>query len=177
MCEDVASTPSLAQLVAACRSLKGGTAAGIHGIPPEAFKNAAANAGRAMYPLALKIFATGRCPNEWRESLYVPIPKPSKPFGSLDAWRAIALAEPSMKAVAAAVRAQLVPHLKQLLRKGQGGAFKGTNPECAKMIVKSHVRRLAQRGQCGSIIFLDGVSAFYSVIREFLVDTVDEQRK
>ena len=55
--------------------MKDGKAAGILGVPAEAFKYAATSATRALYPLVLKIFATAECPLASRLKLYAANPK------------------------------------------------------------------------------------------------------
>ncbi|CAE7769607.1 unnamed protein product [Symbiodinium sp. CCMP2592] len=166
--EDLTDAPAFSDLVRACKSLKNGKAPGLRGIPPEAYNQVPVEAARALYPLQLKMLATGECPRDMRKVWNVAIPK--KLAVGVEAWRAVALMEPSMKAIAKSARQRLVPYFRKAFCSGQGGALPGQGLEYPQLLVKSHFRRLRQEHVSGGVLFVDGTSAFYSTVRQYLYD-------
>ena len=166
--------PSFPDLVHACRRLKSGKAAGLRGIPPEAYNQVPAEAARVLYPLQLKMMASGESQRDMRRVWNIPIPK--KAGLGCSAWRAVALMEPSMKAIAKSVRSKIAPFFRSSFRKGQGGALPG-QLEFSQSIVRSHLRRLQQEHLSGAVLFVDGVSAFYATVRQYLFDSSWNQRE
>ena len=76
-----------------------------------------------------------------------------------------------MKGIARAVRAKLMKkYLEPHFHPGQGGSKKGATLDMPLALAKSHVRKLWQTFKSGAIIYMDGASAFYAAIREFLYD-------
>ena len=154
----------------AFRRLQSGKACGVWQIPAEAFSGAAFEAVWVFYPVLLKIMTNGVAPSDLRMMFTVAIPKPGKPFSSVEAWRSISLMEPSMKAIPKTVRMKLMDHLGPKFLPGQGGAKSGSGVAAAQILIRGHVRRLHQEGKSGAIIFVDGISAFYATVREFVFD-------
>ena len=76
-----------------------------------------------------------------------------------------------MKGIAAAVRAKLTRFIEPLFRQGQGGSKTGSTLDVPLAVTKSHVRKLWQTGRSGAILYIDGASAFYAAVREFLFDS------
>ena len=162
--------PSVVELAVAFRQMKNGRAAGISGLPPEAFSHAALEAAHAYYPVLMKMIVGGRAPQAWRHAWVIPTPKPSKGPGKLESWRSIALLETGMKGIAKAVRTKLMCYIEPMFQGGQGGSKRGATLDFPLTLTKSHVRKLWQSSTCGAVIYIDGASAFYAVLREYLLD-------
>ena len=164
--------PSIVELAEAFKAMQKGKATGISGLPSEAFRQAPIDAAQLYYPILMKMVVGGMAPQAWRKVLVVPIPKIGKQPGTVGAWRSIALQETEMKGIAAAVRAKLMKFVAPHFRPGQGGSRSGSTLDIPLAITKSHVRKLWQTGKSGAILFIDGASAFYAAVREFLFDSM-----
>ena len=119
----------------------------------------------AMRPYSQKFASRQQWPVLWRGTLNAAFPKPSKDGSKLQSWRSIALAEAAFKGVGKALRVHLAEGLRRLATPGQHGSLPREN------IGLQYFAHLAQqRNRSMAIIFLDGRSAYYSTIRDFLFD-------
>ena len=111
----------------------------------------------------------GETPIDFLRSFICPIPKPGKDATTAAGWRSIALQEIPHKAVSSMIRKYLVQALDQVASPLQlGGRPKGPIG-VPSMHALAHLRR-ARRMKCSSgILYIDGVQAFYSVLRELVV--------
>ena len=96
------------------------------------------------------------------------VPKPGKPLTQLSGYRSIALQEPAFKALAKAMRGSLEKSLRHVATPGLSGGRKGSPMAVTAMTVQAHVDKLKRLHRSGAVLFLDGVSAFYSTARHFL---------
>ena len=165
---DLSGAPALADVCSAFASLKSGKAAGISGIPPEAYSQCAAHAAVAHMPLVMKALGRGQLPTLWTGLKAHPIPKPAKPADRVEGYRSIALAEPAAKAVTKATRGVLVQAFEAVTLPTMGGARPGFPAEIPATAVQAHLAMLRRTHRPGAAIFIDGVAAFYSVNREHL---------
>ena len=168
--EDLQHLPSLIDVAEGFRSMSLGKASGLSGVPAEALAGAPTEAAMLFYPVLLKTAVRGVAPKAWRKVWAIPLAKPGKQPGTVGAWRSIALQEAGMKGLARAIRCKLMEHMVPKFQHGQGGSHKGSSLDFPVALTKSHARVLRQRGQCGAIVFLDGVSAFYAAVRQHLFD-------
>ena len=76
-----------------------------------------------------------------------------------------------MKAIARSIRQKLVDHLGPHFAEGQGGAKTGSSMSKAQTLIRGHIRRLHQEMASGAAVFIDGISAFYATVREYLFDS------
>ena len=138
--------------------LQDNKAPGASGLPAEVYRHAAIAAAMGHAPLLAKIASRQQWPVLWRGTLNAAIPKPSKDGSKLQSWRSIALAEAAFKGVA----------------KHSGCTWLGSLPRenigLPAHYVQSFVHLAQQRNRSMAIIFLDGKSAYYSTIRDFLFD-------
>ena len=163
---DLSGAPALVDVCSAFASLKSGKAAGLSGIPPEAYSQCAAHAAVAHMPLVMKALGRGQLPMTGLRAH--PIPKPAKPADRVEGYRSIALAEPAAKAVTKATRGVLVQAFEAVTLPTVGGARSGFPAEIPAMAVQAHLAMLRRTHRPGAAIFIDGVAAFYSVNREHL---------
>ena len=176
---DVAHIPSMPAIASGFLALKCGRAPGASRIPAEAYRFAALDAAVAHYPLCLKSAARGSFPLLWRGTLSVAIPKGHKPANLLSGWRHIALLEASAKGVGKSIRRMLAEPLRQCAGHGQHGALAGQSIGAPAHAVIAYGQSVRKLRQSGAVLFLDGKSAYYSVLREFLVPqhTADEAQR
>ena len=165
---DLSGAPALVDVCSAFASLKSGKAAGLSGIPPEAYSQCAAHAAVTHMPLVMKALGRGQLPILWTGLRAHPIPKPAKPADRVEGYRSIALAEPAAKAVTKATRGVLVQAFEAVTLPTVGGARSGFPAEIPAMAVQAHLAMLRRTHRPGAAIFIDGVAAFYSVNREHL---------
>ena len=160
---DVISLPQLTVAFAALNSHK---AAGLTGIPPEAFSHAAIEAAAVYWPLYLKTTVRQQAPIIWRGGRVVPINKPQKALGTRAAWRSILLMEASAKAVCSAARPALLHAFEKVVRAAQGGSRRGSALQLPMAYAHVTLDFLVRTGKSGGLIFFDGKAAFYATFRE-----------
>ena len=144
-------------------------AAGWSGIPVEAYKFAPLEAAHHHVPLLLKAQLRRQCPMLWRGGRATAIPKSLKSPHGIEGWRSILLLENGSKAVAKALRGVLVTGYRRLQQDAQGGSVPGQPLQASMAHVRGLIRRMRESGQAGGILFVDGRSAFYAVLRSALL--------
>ena len=165
---DIEGFPSLAHTAEAFAAMKSRKAPGVSGIPADVFKSCPVAAARVHAPIYLKILARGRAPVIWRGCLIAAVPKPGKPLTQLSGYRSVALQEPALKAWTKAMRGSLEAAVSASAPPGLSGGRKGWPMTVTAATVQAHVDRLKKGHISGAVLFLDGVSAFYSTARCFL---------
>ena len=165
--------PGVADLSTAIRRTKGGKAPGASGLRPEVFKAAPTPAAVVLYPLLLKTLMRVEIPMAFLRSQICPIPKPGKCPTSVEGWRSIALEEIPHKAACTTMRRYLLQALDRVALPLQLGGHPGGPMIVSALHVVAHLRRMRQTKQSAGILYIDGVQAFYSAIRE-IVTGADE---
>ena len=164
-----AAVPSVAVLARAFKKIKNGKAPGPSGLVPEIFSQTAPEAAEALYPRYLKLFLRLESPFDWSRSLIRCLPKPSKSPCTPAGWRSIALQEVPAKAAALTVRQHLVDAFDKLAGKAQLGGRPGGPMLFPAMSVQCHLRAMKARNRSAGVVFVDGVQALYSVMRELVI--------
>ena len=165
--------PGVAELSAAFRKVKAGKAPGASGLKPEIFRSASTSAAIAVYPILLKQMMRGEVPVAFLRSQICPIPKPGKCPANVEGWRSIALQEIPRKAVCATMRRFLLQALDNTALPLQLGGRPGGPMVVPALHVVAHLRRMRQLRKSAGVLYIDGVQAFYSAIRE-IVTGADE---
>ena len=160
--------PTMAQISASFASLKRNKASGIACLPAELYSQAPLGAALAHMPLVLKIVSRHQFPTLWSGLLACALPKPGKPANRLTGYRSVALVEPAAKGVLKATRPALSQGFEAIALPTVGGARRKYPTELAALSTQSHLARLRRLGQSGSVLYLDGTSAFYAVDRSHL---------
>ena len=160
--------PGIADLATAFRKTKIGKAPGASGLRPEIFKSASTPAAVVMFPLMLKQLMRGEIPIAFLRSQICPIPKPGKNPTSVEGWRSIALQEIPHKAACTTMRRFLLQALDRLALLLQLGGRPGGPMTVPALHVVAHLRRMRQLRHSAGILYIDGVQAFYSAIREIV---------
>ena len=167
------SVPGVSELSVAFRKIKAGKAPGASGLKPEIFRSASTPAAVALYPILLKQMMRGEVPIAFLRSQICPIPKPGKCPAHVEGWRSIALQEIPHKAACATMRRFLLQALDKTALPLQLGGRPGGPMVVPALHVAAHLRRMRQLKQSAGVLYIDGVQAFYSVIRE-IVTGADE---
>ena len=167
----VANCLSVAGLARAFSGLSTRRAVGWSSLPAEAYQVAPLEAAHQHVALLLKCQLRRQCPLIWRGGVAVPIPKPNKPPHTTAGWRSILLLEPGAKAVARALRADLLQAFDCVRQPAQGGSRPKNPLPVASAHVKGLIKRIVDYKLCGGILFVDGQAAFYSLLREALLGT------
>ena len=149
-------------------NLPGKKASGLSGVPAEALRAAPVSAAHCFSSLLLKMQIRGQTPALWCGGKAVAIEKPSKPLGQLSSWRSILLLEAGAKGVAHAIRPCLLKSFEALRCEGQGGSRPGSPIQVLMAVCRGFLRRLRRDRLSGGVVFVDGASAFYSVLRQRL---------
>ncbi|CAE7348001.1 unnamed protein product [Symbiodinium sp. CCMP2592] len=161
----VEALPSLAHITRAFAGLKPRRASGISRISPAFYSSDPLGAALAHLPLLLKASLRGTVPCLWKGSVARPLAKPGKNPRSTTGYRSIALQEPAAKALQKAFRPEIARGFEAHTLASTGGARKGIPLTLPALTIQSHIQLAARRGVSASVIFLDGISAFYSVER------------
>ena len=168
---DMASLPSLPDIAAAFIRQKSNKAAGLSTFPAELYSAAAIEAAALHIPLIAKLACSGVMPFLWKGSQAVALPKPGKMPGTLSAWRNIALYDAAAKGVGKALRQHLAQFLNNVTAPGQNGSLPGDTILLPAQHIQAYLATAAKCNRSGAILFIDGKSAYYSVIRQALFST------
>ena len=163
--------PSVVDLAVSFASLKSGKAAGLSGLPAEVFKSFPMGAALAYFPLLAKTVAWGMQPVHFTGGLAHVIPKGEKAPGELTSWRSIMRLESDAKAIQRAFRPALMESFMAARATGQYGGIPGCQLSLPSFLVRGHLLFLQARNLWGGVLFIDCKSAYYSVVREFILTT------
>ena len=168
---DMTTLPHVADLISATMAQKSGKAAGISGIPAELYKADAVTAAQLLFPVLAKSVVRGCGPMQHNGGLARAIPKSKLQAGTPAGWRSILLLEPSGKIIQKAYRKQLIVALEQYKSRNQFGGLPKRRLEEPSVIVRAHFARLRTRQQTGGALFIDSRAAYYSLVRDALVES------
>ncbi|CAE7773935.1 unnamed protein product [Symbiodinium sp. CCMP2592] len=168
---DFTDLPSLPGLVNAVLAMKGRKAPGLSGLPAECYQANAFAAAQLLFPLMVKAVVRCQGPAQHNGGLARAIPKGRQQAGSPSGWRSILLLEPSAKIIQKAFRPQLVQELERHKSHYQFGGLPRRRLDEPSSIVRAHMARLRAGQQTGGAIFLDSRAAYYSLIRDTLVQS------
>ena len=160
--------PSLSDIIQGFLALQDTKAPGASGIPAEVYRHCAIHAAISHAPVLLKIASRQQWPLLWRGTLNAAIPKPSKDGSRLQSWRSIALAKAAFKGVGKALRTKLAAGLRRIITPGQHGSLPGEQIGLPAHTVQAYLQYAQTVGQSATVLFLDGRSAYYATIRDFL---------
>ena len=172
---DGTALSSIAALTRGFAGLKRAKAAGLSGIPAEAYLEAPLAAAIRYWPVIAKELMRDATPFHWRGSLAVPIPKPSKSPEACTGYRAIALLENDGKAVQKALRPKVVDALRSVRAPDQFGGVPGCSLGLPIACVRAHFDSLRREGRSGAAVFVDAASAYYAVVKDTLVLTTAQR--
>ncbi|CAH1266510.1 Hypp3401 [Branchiostoma lanceolatum] len=164
--------PSKAEIRKAIASLKNGKAAGIDGIPPEAWKEAGSLSVEALYPLLIRIWQEERIPLDWRKGILVKLPKKGD-LTQCKNWRGIMLLSVASKLLCRIILNRTAKAMECKLRDNQAG-FR-PNRSCSDQIatLRIIVEQSAEFNSQLYAVFVDYEKAFDSLDRSTLWNILD----
>ncbi len=141
---------------------KKGTATGLDRTSYTMLKHLPKNTLKILLNLFNKIWKTGILPQNWRESLIVPILKPNKNAHNADSYRPISLTSNLCKTLEAMVTNRLSHHLEfnNLLNPNQAGFRKNKSTTDHLVRLQHHIRMAQHKKQYTVAVFLDFSKAF-----------------
>ncbi|KAK2707907.1 hypothetical protein QYM36_015555 [Artemia franciscana] len=155
------------------KNLKGGTAAGVDGIPILLFKNFLSILIPIIVLLCNKVLRSGQWPSAWKTSLFIPLFKRGNPKAH-ENYRLIALVPALSKVLEKILDTRLSNWLNtnNLIHEEQGGFRTGYGTTDSVFILKALIDKYGKGKTCLYVGFLDLHKAFDSVDRELLKDAM-----
>ncbi|KAK2724477.1 hypothetical protein QYM36_001096 [Artemia franciscana] len=155
------------------KKLKGGTAAGVDGIPILLFKNFLSILIPIIVLLCNKVLRSGQWPSAWKTSLFIPLFKRGNPKAH-ENYRLIALVPALSKILEKILDTRLSNWLNtnNLIHEEQGGFRTGYGTTDSVFILKALIDKYGKGKTCLYVGFLDLHKAFDSVDRESLKDAM-----
>lgn len=160
--------------------MKGGTAPGTDGIPPEAAKILLEKFPAQVQEAFNHQLRTGEFPDQWKIARLVLIPKPGKPPGEPSSYRPLCMLSVLAKALEAVITSRITKHLDEAgsLSDDQYGFRRGRSTSHAiervlEIADKERTKTLKTRAHC-LLILLDVKNAFNSIRWDVVMEALDE---
>eukprot|EP00438_Fugacium_kawagutii_P017628 Skav235502 [mRNA] locus=scaffold625:50873:56431:+ [translate_table: standard] len=165
--------PTLQALESKFRKVRLRKACGPDGLPGELFRAAPTEAASAYHSLVTKVCVFGADPLQWRGGIVKAIYK--RGASELpSSWRNILLSSIPGKAAHSLIRDALNQCYQQAAHPGQFGGRSGSSIHVPTMGVRSFQRWCKCQNRSYALIFVDGVEAFYRLVRELCYQFHDE---
>ena len=151
------------------RRVKRGKAPGPDGLDHDSLTLALGPVTKMSFPLVLKVATGGAEPLSWRGGEVLPFFKGKGSGQCLDQYRSILLSNSFAKRWHAWLRKSLLPTFATHSAALQCGATGGSSTAALSLLVRTFQHHCRERRLSHALIFVDLRSAFYSVVREFLL--------
>ena len=168
------SFPSILDWEKQFRGLARGKAPGADGLCSEHYHSAPAAFTERTFPLALKAAVTGAEPLKWKGGIAFPLYKQKGDSSDPNNHRSILLAEMLAKRYHRWVRSSIVPFFDRERLALHAGVSGRLSTAVLSLSLRAFQARMQETRQTYGLLFLDLKSAFYSVLREFLVGCPDQ---
>eukprot|EP00438_Fugacium_kawagutii_P006388 Skav214721 [mRNA] locus=scaffold2250:240981:245369:- [translate_table: standard] len=166
--------PTLQDLEGKFRKIRPHKASGPDGLPGELFRSAPVEAAKAYYGLISKLAVFGADPLQWRGGIVKAIYKRG-PTDMASSWRNILLSSVPGKAAHSLLRDSLNDCFQGAAHAGQFGGKSGSSIHVPTMGVRSFQRWCKSNNRSYALIFVDGIEAFYRLIRELCFHFHDQE--
>ena len=163
------SFPSIQEWEKQFRGLARGKAPGADGLCSEHYHSAPAAFTECTFPIALKAAVTGTEPLKWKGGIACPLYKQKGDSSDPHNHRSILLAEMLAKRYHRWVRSSIVPVFDRERLALHAGVSGRLSTSALSLSLRAFQARMQETRQSYGLRFLDLKSAFYSVLREFLV--------
>jgi len=177
-CHLDANIRSADQLLCDCKLNKKKNACGEDLVVPELLRTHAAVLSKRLMPLRLKLVLRIDPPLQWRGGMVSELFKNKGCSSVCNNYRDIMLADVSGKNLSKLLRYRLLPAARKYVVTTQFGAGMNCGDTgIAHVYLRCLVDLAEQRGECVSLLFLDIVAAFASLLRKIVFDVEggDEQ--
>lgn len=164
-CPSLDHLPTLQALERKFRQIRPNKASGPDGLPGDLFRSAPVEAARAYHGLVTKVALFGADPLQWRGGIVKAIYKRG-PTEKPSSWRNILLSSIPGKAAHSLLREALNTCFQRAAHPGQFGGKAGASIHVPTMGVRSFQRWCKTNNRSYALIFVDGIEAFYRLIRE-----------
>ena len=161
--------PSLLDLETGVNRLRNGKSPGEDLITADVLKNAAPEAAKALFPLALKAHVHAAQPLPFTGATLCAFYKGKGLRTSIDNYRSIMLASCFAKITQAWLRSRIDPVIKLRMHQLQLGGRKAQQTIYGTHVVRTFLTVARARKQSAATIFVDLEAAFYRMLRELAV--------
>ena len=163
---------TMGEVIQAVNATKNGKAPGIDSIPNEIYKNNITHS--ALLTIFNKCLETGKTPEEWANSIIIPIHKQGKDKSEPLSYRGISLMATSAKIFTSILNNRIKQYLEtnNLLCEEQNGFRKGRSCQDHIFVLNSILRNRIIKKQATFACFIDMAKAFDSVNHVLLWDAL-----
>ena len=169
----VEDVPSMLELESACRAAPRRKAIGLDGIPGEFLAAAAPEVARSLFALTAKAALVLKQPLQWRGGILQEAWKRTGARDSACSYRSLFVSSVVGKGFHRLLRARTHPTNNTALHDFHLGARPKAPVLLPAMYVQNFLRWQKQRGHSAAVVFLDSQSAYYRVIRELAVGSIE----
>ena len=161
------------EIKAITKELPKGKACGSDNIPAELLQCLEGEGLDILTKLINKIYNSGQIPQDFRDSLFVPIPKLPRASDCSD-YRTIALISHASKILLQLIKKRITPSIERQLSDSQMGFRKGKGTRDAIFQLRQIGERMAQMGKELVVCFVDYQKAFDRVSHDKLVEVMEK---
>ena len=165
--EHLGDPPSIEEVRSAFANTRGGTTAGLDGLPPEAFKDGGEDLLTHIHTLFMDVWEEGTVPSSWRDAELVPLPKKGN-LRDCDNWRGICLLSVLGKIFARVLQGRLQELAEAVLPESQCGFRPGRSTTDMVYALAQLIELAEEAGVSLFLVFVDLAKAYDSVPREAL---------
>ena len=167
---DLQCFPSAWDIQASIRKFKPDKAPGPNHIPPGVYKAGGEIMAKHVSILTTKVVAHAREPLNWKGGKLIPLHKAKHSSKTMDAYRSIFVSDYSAKLYHISLRKSLVQVWEDSLSTLQIGGRKGMGADLAHHVLQAHQAWARFKNIPAATLFIDLKAAFYTVIRQGLLD-------
>ena len=171
---DPQAFPTLWGLQDSVKKLKRGKVPGPDGISPDLIKAGGDTLLQCLIPLMTKATAHAREPLSWKGGYVIPLWKGKLSPTCPEAYRSIFISSFVAKLYHQQIRSHLVNCWEAKISGLQFGGRRNHGTDTAHHIVQSHMAWAKAKGLPAAAIFFDLKEAFYTVLRQSLVDDLQD---
>ena len=157
------------QLQAAITQLKRGKAPGPNGLTPCILKAGGGVLTKQLAALTTKVVAHGREPTTWKGGRLIPLYKGKNSTADPASYRAIYISDYTSKLYHRVLRQHLAFHWNHHIDLLQLGGRRQMGTDLAHHVIEAHHLWSRSRKTSSAVVFFDLRAAFYSVLRQALL--------
>ena len=171
---DPVAFPTLWGLQDSVKKLKRGKVPGPDGVPPDLLKAGGDVLLQSLIPLMTKAAAHAREPLAWKGGYVIPLWKGKLNPANPDGYRSIFISSFVAKLYHQQIRSHLVSCWESKISGLQYGGRRHHGTDTAHHLVQTHMAWCKTKGLPAAAVFFDLKAAFYTVLRQSLVDNLQD---